>query len=429
MTILNTLTDLAQQLDRLDPETAWKERVEIAEQMKALLGDRQAEFERGYDALLAPVRIELTGRKADHVTLNIPGGDIHEIVLTSDDPKAIIWLTSLYHGAWNLLQRPDETNPGQVLHRNGVSVPGRLPLQHEVQREGKGCLFSSGVPTTLTFQADRKTSVGVLFVRKNPAETALRILAVTDAFAAAVGPAAAKPAPADADDTEAIPRPSRERLSKELAELMAMGQPAHRSSLALDLTNDHTGQKERHLIGLVTTPDAVPRIVACYQPGQAGPACLNEIERAPALAEGKAPRLTKTSVLTLDTEQLATLHEAGHVRHGNAWITLIQKREGAEGPASAEAAPPPPLSDEDRVAAATAAYRTWRTLARQAQVAESELAGASAAWTAARDSFERSSPGAVKLEQATTRIDQEIAEAKRRPPQFPNQLPGAIRRR
>ena len=67
--------------------------------------------------------------------------------------------------------------------------------------------------------------------------------------------------------------------------------------------------------------------------------------------------------------------------------------------------------------------------ARQAQVAESELSGASAAWTAARDSFERGSPGAVKLEQATTRIDQEIAEAKRRPPQFPNQLPGAIRRR
>lgn len=100
--------------------------------------------------------------------------------------------------------------------------------------------------------------------------------------------------------------------------------------LALDLINDHNGLQERHLVGTVTAPDVVPRVVACYQPGQKGPACLNEIERAPALSEGKAPRLTRASVLTLSTDQLAALHEAGRVRHGNAWIRLVPQSETAE---------------------------------------------------------------------------------------------------
>ena len=36
-------------------------------------------------------------------------------------------------------------------------------------------------------------------------------------------------------------------------------------------------------------------------------------------------------------------------------------------------------------------------------------------------------PAAVKLQAATDKIDAEIAEARRRPAQYPNQLPGAIR--
>lgn len=47
-----TLFDLARKIDSLDPETAWKERLDLAEQMKAQLGKRHEEFDRRYEGLL-----------------------------------------------------------------------------------------------------------------------------------------------------------------------------------------------------------------------------------------------------------------------------------------------------------------------------------------------------------------------------------------
>ncbi len=46
------LIDLAQQLDGLDPEKNWQQRLDLAEQMKARLGDRFAAFERHHDDLV-----------------------------------------------------------------------------------------------------------------------------------------------------------------------------------------------------------------------------------------------------------------------------------------------------------------------------------------------------------------------------------------
>lgn len=115
-------------------------------------------------------------------------------------------------------------------------------------------------------------------------------------------------------------------LSSLADSMQSEGRAGVRVWLTLDLINDHTGQREAHRIGMVTAPGATPRIVACYQPGQAGPACLNEVERPYALSEDHMPHLTRTSVLTLDSEQIARLHEAGQFRYGEAqWVRLIQE--------------------------------------------------------------------------------------------------------
>lgn len=98
-------------------------------------------------------------------------------------------------------------------------------------------------------------------------------------------------------------------------------------------------------------------------------------------------------------------------------------------PAGAAATAPPADPAEvaaaaDRFTEAVASYKAWRTLALQAQVDAEELARASIAWTAARDSFE--GEDAARLQLATDQIDQAIAEERRRPSLYPNQLPGSI---
>lgn len=155
-----TLLEMAKKMDRLDPETAWKERLDLGEQMKAQLGARYAAFERYHDVLLAPSRVEITGRKeGDHAMFNIPGGPIQEIVLTAEGTEAKIKLTSLFHGSKNLLGKKQ---------REGVPVPGRLEL---------GLDFSDGAETVLAFQSEGPGSVDVLFVRSDLAAAALRLLA------------------------------------------------------------------------------------------------------------------------------------------------------------------------------------------------------------------------------------------------------------
>lgn len=321
----STLLDLAKKLDGLDPTTAWKERLEIAEQMKEKLGARQADFEQCYDALLAPARVELTGRKeGDEVMLLLPSGPIREIVLTAEDPKAKVRLTSLFHGAWNLLHKKVP---------NGVSVPGRLPL---------ACDFIDCASTVMAFQSDGPASVGVLFVRSNPAEAALRILAARMA----------------AEDAPEAP----------------------------------TG------------------------------------DTAPAPAKGGAP--AAPAPLETVAGWLERVEEAKDNGEPTDWHSalgsLAESMREVLGLGPAPAPEAPPLTEEDRIAQAAAAYRRYKTLSLQAQVQKAELKEASLSWQAERDTFDKDAQGL--LDKATRRIDQEIAEERRRPAQHPNQLPGAIRR-
>ncbi len=96
----------------------------------------------------------------------------------------------------------------------------------------------------------------------------------------------------------------------------------------------------------------------------------------------------------------------------------------SQEPGTAQEPPEPPLSEADRLKAAAATYRRFRTLSNQAQVSEDDLKTASVAWTAGRDAFPEGTEGRGKLDKETTRINQGINAERDRPKQHPNQLAG-----
>ncbi|MBI4020715.1 MAG: hypothetical protein HY369_00565 [Candidatus Aenigmarchaeota archaeon] len=197
---------------------------------------------------------------------------------------------------------------------------------------------------------------------------------------------------------------------------------------SLDLINDHNGQRENHLIGIVVAPNEVPRIVACYRPGQKGPVCLNEIEKPTALSASTWPHLVRPTTIFLESDQLATLHETGRLRYGDAWIRLMpattgERKAAKEGGEASETKPVP----EPSPVLAAEFYRRWIMIRKETSkqkgpdgrplLSSPQLTEAAKAWYAAMDVFVLGSPAWVELQDLIRAIDSaaERGNLRRRP--------------
>lgn len=100
-----------------------------------------------------------------------------------------------------------------------------------------------------------------------------------------------------------------------------------------DLVDDHVTWDEEvrpaTLIGYVASPGSLPTIVACHANGVVERRasddlrfCLNEV-----VSLDHRLHLTRRSVVTLDTQQLADLQETGELRLGDVLVRLFVEIE------------------------------------------------------------------------------------------------------